>query len=146
MNKRERARERERGVSARLSRDNNNTAYKTIRYYTSYFPTLKRDTNLIYIRALGVAARPLTAPIKRGVLVGHFWGGDAGGRWTLRARYWLIFGLLPNKCRISWTGTRQCLLHINGLVSVCLQSDMLASCCCHAGKTYVNIQCGFAIF
>lgn len=67
-------RERERGVSTRLRRDNNNTAYKTIRYYTSYSPTLKHDTNLIYIRALGVAASQLTAPIKRGVLVGHIWG------------------------------------------------------------------------
>lgn len=81
-------RERGRGVSARLRRDNNNTAYKTIRYYTSYSPTLKHDTNLIYIRALGVAARQLTALIKRGVLEGHFWGGMGREvRWTLRARY-----------------------------------------------------------
>lgn len=79
--------ERERVVSARLRGDNNNTAYKTIRYYTSYSPTLKRDTNLIYIRALRVAVSQLTALIKRGVLPGYFLkGADGRGEkwWTLR--------------------------------------------------------------
>lgn len=107
--RRTRERARERGVSARLRRDNNNTAYKTIRYYTSYSPTLKRDTNLIYIRALGVAARQLTTLIKRGVIVGHFGDntGEKGRWWTLRARYWLIFWSPPNERGITITDTQQ---------------------------------------
>ena len=38
------ARGREGERIRRLRGDNNNTLHKTIRYYTSYSPTLKRDT------------------------------------------------------------------------------------------------------
>lgn len=123
-----------RGLSAALRRDNNNTAYKTIRYYTSYSLTLKHDTNLIYIKALGVAM-----PDKEGHFTGPFWRveGKKGCSGWKKPYYWPIFGLPPNNQGLGQTASST-LRDLNRWIYWWMPACLQSASHCKAGSTHVN--------